>query len=83
LFFIALTNGVMEQNYTRLWVNKFAYTTASWHTNDMTTDAAGNAYLTGYFTKNGNEYYQTHLFLMKINAAGKQELKMPLNQRHF
>lgn len=80
--FLALlcTNFVAAQHYTRVWVNNTQDSTADYlNISDMAVDANGNTYLSGYETFPGDEYYQTHLVLLKVNAAGQTQWKKYFN----
>ena len=68
---LLFTNLTYAQNLSRLWVNVHIDSSTDYHNlNDMAVDANGNTYLTGYEVDPGDEYYQTHLVLFKINAGG-------------
>ena len=68
---LLLVNFTHAQNLSRLWVNVHIDSSTDYHNlNDMAVDVNGNTYLTGYEVDPGDEYYQTHLVLFKINAGG-------------
>ena len=72
----AITGFLIAQTPTRQWVNfKIDSTTDFFSLSAMAVDANGNSYLTGYEIDEGDEYYQTHLILLKVNAAGKFQWK--------
>jgi len=76
------TNFLLAQNYTRVWVNATQDSTADYlNISDMAVDANGNTYLSGYEVFPGDEYYQTHLVLLKINAAGQTQWKKYFNNQ--
>lgn len=61
------------QTFNRQWANCYSDSTAATFVNDVATDANGNNYIVGYKTNSGDEYYQTHMFLRKVNASGTEE----------
>jgi len=76
------TNFLLAQNYTRVWVNATQDSTADYlNISDMAVDANGNTYLSGYEVFPGDEYYQTHLVLLKVNAAGQTQWKKYFNNQ--
>ncbi len=73
-------NFLAAQDYKRLKVS-FNYDSTTDYINfhDMAVDRNGNTYLAGYDIQQGDEYYQTHFYLVKINAAGTREWKRGFN----
>lgn len=71
--FLAI-NFSNAQNLSRLWTSVYGDSTAgNLNISDMAVDANGNSYLTGNKIFSNGNYYDTHLFLLKINTAGTRE----------
>ncbi len=66
-------NGLIAQTLVKDWGICHTDATANYVTTDMATDKTGNTYMTGYFTRHGDEYYNTSMFLLKTNNAGVVE----------
>lgn len=84
LFFILVlaTNFSFAQTQTRLWTSVTIDSVADYfNLSDMAVDTNGNTYLSGYEVYPGDEYYQTHLILLKVNAAGVLEWKRNFNNK--
>lgn len=74
LLIIFINAAAKAQELSRIWKSIYTDTAASGlQITDAVTDSSGNTYLAGYKTLQGEDYYQTHLYLQKINAAGKGE----------
>jgi len=66
----------IAQDYTRRWVSFYQDSSASFiHLNDAAVDANGNTYSCGYESYPGEQYYETHFCLIKVNANGVAEWK--------
>lgn len=79
LCLLCFENFLNAQDYQRLKVSFNYDSTGNIYFNDMAVDRSGNTYLAGYETLQGDEYYQTHFYLLKINAAGIPEWKRSFN----
>lgn len=80
LVLLALKSSLTAQPPARQWVNfKIDSTTGFFSFSSMAVDLNGNSYLAGYESDEGDEYYETHLVLLKVNAAGKFQWKRTFN----
>lgn len=82
LCFFSLKNLLIAQDYKRQWVSVNQDSTADYLAlTDMVVDANGNTYMGGYEVDPGEEYYEKHLYISKVNAAGKLEWKHNFNNK--
>lgn len=71
LALLVIKSFSIAQNYSRRWANVYIDSSTDYHNlNDMAVDGKGNSYLSGYEVDEGDEYYQTHFVLFKVNANG-------------
>ncbi len=73
LFFFVSFPASFAQTLVKDWGNCYSDATANYVTNDMATDKFGNTYMTGYFIRHGDEYYNTSMFVLKTNKEGALE----------
>lgn len=82
LSFFLFQSFLTAQTFTKQWVNFNQDSTADFFSfNDMAVDKNGNTYLAGYETDPGDAYYETHFYLLKVNAAGNAEWKRNFNEQ--
>lgn len=71
-----INHYTIAQNYSRIWVSLNQDFAAQFlNLNDMAVDATGNSYLSGYEQDPGDQYFEKHFVLFKINAAGNLQWK--------
>ena len=70
---LLFTLSLNAQSFTRGWANCYSDPTATTYITDVTADKNGNTYSVGYKIYNGDEYYQTHLFVRKVTPTGQEE----------
>ncbi|HEX5154736.1 MAG TPA: T9SS type A sorting domain-containing protein [Parafilimonas sp.] len=77
-----LKNFLTAQHYIRVWTSlNQDSTTGFFAFNDMSVDKNGNTYIAGYQTDPGDEYYEKHFYISKINANGDLEWKKNFNKK--
>ena len=73
ILFATSTTKPYAQSLQKTWSSCYSDSTVSFGTADMVTDKNGNTYTVGYRIYNRADYYDTHLYLLKVNATGVQE----------
>ncbi len=68
--FVCLFLTTQAQQFKKQWAECVVPENAGTNVTAMVTDKHGNTYLAGDETATGAEYYQTHLFLIKVDASG-------------